>query len=1108
MFDASSAVTYTSVYTDSKPWRYYEEESAEAGSPGVIVYGYDGLPMQPVAPPSPDYVSGPEHLPSPDYAPLEDQPLPADASPTAASPGYVAVSDLDEDPKEDLEDDHANYPADEGDEDDEEEEEHLASADSSAVPMVDPVLPAGDTEALEADDPTPTPESPHIIILLSQTRLRRAQKSVRLEPSISASMEACIARHATLLSPPLPIPSPPLTLPLPLTTSPTNTGAPLGYRATGIRIRALLLSTSRSTDILEADVPPQKWPCLTTPTLGFEVRESSAASAARQLGPIECGLRRYRVEQAGYGITDTWDGIVDTLMEIASTTLEGVDQRVTELDTTVRQRTDEFEIRFEEAQDDQDFLRARVNTLFRDRPDHHRTYMLLDREEIYAREAWAGSEDRNATIAAYVRTLKAHVAALIALHHCRLRTFVYLLAIIVWHVKYCGSSPASIVLGLYFSFYLIVLNMLKSGRSCMVIDKIAPKKRTTRATPATITTPTTTVTDVQLQALIDRGVVAALAERDADRSRNGDNNNDSGTGGRMQMTTLRKCTYTDFLKCHPMSFQGTKGVVGLTRWLEKMEFVFQISNCTIACLVKFASCTLQGCSLTWWNSHMRAVGQDVSYVMPWVALKRIITDKYCPRGEIQKLESEYWNLKNVPEESAKVERYIISLPDMIHGSVKASKPQLMQEGIEFATEMMDKKMLTHAERDKKPYGGTKPLCPKCNYHHDGPCAPRCTNGKKIGHLACDCKSRPAATNNNNNTTNNNNQRVQGANARGNRAVNKNDVARTYAVGTIKTNLNSNIVMGTFLLNNHYSLILFDTGADRSFISTAFSSLIDIIPTTLDHGYDVELADGAEDKMKEKRLEDVPIVQDFFEVFPRTCRSKQEDEEHLKLILELLKKEQLYAKFSRRFIEGFSKISKLMTKLTQKKVNFDWGDKQETSYQIIKQKLCSAPIMALPEGSEDFVVYCDASIKGLGAVLMQREKKCRSPVCWAEVGDAQLTGPELIHETTEKIVQIKQRIQAARDRLKSYADVRCKPLEFQVGNRVMLKRLWIVKSSGQSKVVYPSSNFDGTPGEVLSSHGNEKISFRRSIRNSSQQTHPQQMPHLEPYEHGSVNGGRL
>ncbi|GJW87332.1 putative reverse transcriptase domain-containing protein [Tanacetum coccineum] len=110
------------------------------------------------------------------------------------------------------------------------------------------------------------------------------------------------------------------------------------------------------------------------------------------------------------------------------------------------------------------------------------------------------------------------------------------------------------------------------------------------------------------------------------------------------------------------------------------------------------------------------------------------------------------------------------------------------------------------------------------------------------------------------------------------------------------------------------------------------------------------------------------------------KNKQEHEEHLKLILELLKKEELYAKFSkclasyyRRFIKGFSKIAKSMTKLTQKKVKFDWGDKEEAAFQLLKQKLCSAPILALSEGAENFIVYCDASHKGLGAVLIQNEK---------------------------------------------------------------------------------------------------------------------------------------
>nr|GEZ67413.1 hypothetical protein [Tanacetum cinerariifolium] len=127
MFDASSAVTYTSVYTDSEPWRYYGEDSAETGPPRVIVFRYDGLPIQPVASPSleyvpgpkhlpsPDYVPGPEHPSSPDYAPLEDQPLPAAASPIAASPDYVADSN----PEEDPEDDQADYTANGGDGDDE-----------------------------------------------------------------------------------------------------------------------------------------------------------------------------------------------------------------------------------------------------------------------------------------------------------------------------------------------------------------------------------------------------------------------------------------------------------------------------------------------------------------------------------------------------------------------------------------------------------------------------------------------------------------------------------------------------------------------------------------------------------------------------------------------------------------------------------------------------------------------------------------------------------------------------------------------------------------------------------------------------------------------------
>ncbi|GJU54436.1 putative reverse transcriptase domain-containing protein [Tanacetum coccineum] len=691
-----------------------------------------------------------------------------------------------------------------------------------------------------------------------------------------------------------------------------------------------------------------------------------------------------------------------------------------------------------------------------------------------------------------------------------------------------------------------------------------PKRRTTRTTPATTTTPTTTVTNAQLQALIDQGVAAALAERDASRSRDGNNSHGSGTGGRRKVPTQREFTYTDFLKCQPINFKGTEGVVGLTQWAEKMESVFLISNCAITSQVKYASCTLQGSALTWWNSHVRAVGQDVAYTMPWTALKRMITDKYCPRGEIKKLESEYWNLK-------------------VRGTDLMTYNQRFQE-LALMCDRMFPEESAKVERSD---------CPKLK------------NGNQ-----------------------------------GNRAGNGNAVAR------------------------------------------ALFLLIDIIPTTLDHGYDVELADGriiwAEDKSKEKQLEELLIVQDFPEVFPEDLPgipptrqvefqidlipgaasasstghlidldsvemkriNKQEHAEHLKLILELVKKEQLYAKFSkcefwipkvqflghvidsqgihvdpakiesvkdwafssvcngeiRQFLglagssedslkDSHRSSSQLSQAHSKKKIRLIGVTRHEAGlFPVDQAELCSCTNSRFPKGngwtqcpvctdpkslqqsrsegikhemrqaverneikplrvralvmtigldlpkrileaqiearkpenlkSEDVGVFdvfksqsrtpktfaywvqpskylkevgtislwilspnsqerkvettpyglctrlCDRDIKeGWEGHLPLIEfsynnsyhasikaapfealygRKCRSPVCWAEVGDARLTGPELVHETTEKIVQIKHRMQAARDRQKSYADVRRKPLEFQVGDRVMLK----------------------------------------------------------------------
>ncbi|GJT19538.1 hypothetical protein Tco_0878244 [Tanacetum coccineum] len=142
---------------------------------------------------------------------------------------------------------------------------------------------------------------------------------------------------------------------------------------------------------------------------------------------------------------------------------------------------------------------------------------------------------------------------------------------------------------------------------------MAPKQ-TTRSTPVTPapTATTTTVTKAQLQALIDRGVAAAMAEAEASRVRNG---YDSNSSGPRPAQAVRECSYSEFLKCKPLDFKGTEGVVGLND------------------------------DLTWWNAHVNTTTPEAAHAMPWATLKKIMTDKYCPRGEIKKIEIEIWNLK-------------------------------------------------------------------------------------------------------------------------------------------------------------------------------------------------------------------------------------------------------------------------------------------------------------------------------------------------------------------------------------------------------------------------------------------------------------------------------
>nr|GEX94038.1 hypothetical protein [Tanacetum cinerariifolium] len=827
------------------------------------------------------------------------------------------------------------------------------------------------------------------------------------------------------------------------------------------------------------------------------------------------------------------------------------------------------------------------------------------------------------------------------------------------------------------------------------------------------------MTPESVQAMIDQAFLR--------NSTNGDGSHCSYEDNRRNAQTARPCFYADFMKCQPLNFKGTEGVVGLTQWIEKMDSVFQISGCAIENQVKFATCTQLDAVLTWWNSQIRSLGLD-AYSMTWEVLKKKMTDKYCPQGEIKKLEIKLWNLKvkenNVPayterfqeltlictkfvaDETNKINKYVSELPDNIYRSMEASKPKKLDETIELANDLMDQKLRTYVERQannkrkaddsfRNNHGHQQQTPKRQNV------ARKCHKCNKVWHFARDCRSSRNA-----NVANA--QRNNGANPKGNgcfecgapghfqrdcpKLKNKdggkvNAPGWVYAIENVEKRGNasrdpdSNVVMGTFLLNNRYASILFDTSADRSFISTTFSSKIDIIPTAIGNSYDVKLVDSIivgvdtimqgftlkflshpfnielmpvelgsfdviigmdwlrrchavivcdeklvqipygnetlnfrgnerhfardcmssgnanvanaqrdgketpkgngcfecrasghfkrdclklknknggnrnaqgwvyavgnakkngnapmnpdsntfmapisakkeEDKSKGKQLKDVPIVRDFPEVFPEDLPGLP-SVRPVEFQIDLIPGTAPVARASYRLAPfEMKELSEQLQELSDNVMTIGLDlprqileaqiealepenhEKEDVGVMTIgldlPRQILETQIEALePENLEKEDVGgmirkdipkeklephtdgtlclngrswlpCYSDLRSvimheshklkmtykIGSLLPIREndpldklaapyealygRKCRSPVCWAEVGEAQLTGPELIQETTEKIILIKHRIQVAYDRQKSYADFIRKPMDFKVRDKVMLK----------------------------------------------------------------------
>nr|GEW32832.1 putative reverse transcriptase domain-containing protein [Tanacetum cinerariifolium] len=627
-------------------------------------------------PPSPDYVRGPKE---PEQAPLSPDYVPGPEEPEQAPPSPVYLPYVPE----------LVYP------------EYMPPEDDplpiAATPTTDlpGYIPEFDLKGdLEEDDEEDLEEDPADY---------PADSTVVALPAIDHVPSEEVTK-------PLPqIPSLPLPIPSPPPDSPTHIDIPESCLPLWKRLR--FASSTPSQEVEESSAAGAAWqdePAVARDDPYSLVREELYGFVDR----VDVAPGRPMSKELGYGITDTWDELVEASEEIEPTTLQG------------------------EAQDNRSQLRGRVNLLYRYMHVHRHLAVMIEREARMTHEALGlsmdASDNAHSDVMSLHTTLVAHNALILELQAADRRR------------------------------QGVIKELLAADHKRR---KMAPK-RTTRSTPV-ITTPapetTTSVTNAQLQAMIDQGVTAALAARDANR--NGDDSHTSGTG-----------TYLDFLKFQPLNFKGTEGVVGL-----KID---------------------------------------------------------------------------------KVERYVDGLPDTIHGSMMATKPKTMQDAIEFATELMNKKINTWAKRqadnkrksddttwnnhqqpnkrqntkrayaarngDRKAYEGPRTLCTKCNYHHDSPYAPKCHKCNRFGHLSRDCRNPP-------NVNTGSNQRgnvcfecgaqghfkkgcpkLKNNNNRGNQVGNAKAQVRVYAVGKAGANSDNNVVT---------------------------------------------------DKSEEKRLENVPIVRDFSEVFP-------------------------------------------------------------------------------------------------------------------------------------------------------------------------------------------------------------------------------------------------
>nr|GEV80923.1 hypothetical protein [Tanacetum cinerariifolium] len=372
----------------------------------------------------------------------------------------------------------------------------------------------------------------------------------------------------------------------------------------------------------------------------------------------------------------------------------------------------------------------------------------------------------------------------------------------------------------------------------------------------------------------------------------------------------------------------------------------------------------------------------------------------------------------VEPKSMKVDSYIRGLSENIEGEVTSSRPTNLNEANN--QKQGNARAMTTASTEGKVSSGSLPVCEHCFTRHVGQCMVKCHKCGKVGHKVKKEEVREARGRA---------YAIKDVEPQGPNVVTELADGRVVSTNTVLKGYTLNLVNHLFKID----LLPIELGTFDVIIGMDWLVKHDAVVVCgekarkyIERGCHLFLAHVFEKKSKEKRLGNVPVIRDFPKVFPndllrlppprqvefridlvprvapvarasyhlapfkmreiseqlRELLEKDEEEhgKHLKIILETapttpteVRQFLGLASYYQRFIIGFSLISKPLTKLTQKDKKYEWDRKEEEAFQTLRQKLCGAPILALPEGTKHFVVYCDASLKGYGAVLMQMEK---------------------------------------------------------------------------------------------------------------------------------------